>query len=89
MEMTTDTTSTKTLFDRTNSHLQNTILSTVTTIICAFSLAVDKSLHALLINICMSGGDPLSPLPVLEGTTHRLTVLTSPVWSPETFSKHQ
>jgi len=48
--------------------------STVTTINCAFSLAMNKSLHAELVKVCSSRGDPL-------------LFLTSIVWSPKTFRK--
>ena len=42
---------------------------TVTIISYTFSLAINKSLHTVLIEICTSGGDPLSLLPLLECTT--------------------
>ena len=38
---------------------------------------MNKSLHAILITICTSRGDPLLLLPLLKCTTHRLTV-----WHP-------
>jgi len=50
-------------------------LSIITTISYAFSPAMNKSLHAVLVTIYTSGGDPLPPL--LKCTTHRTTVLTS------------
>ena len=59
----------------------------VTTISYAFSAAMNKSLHAILIKICTSWGDPLSPL--LKHSTHCLTVLTATVWSPSKFSNCQ
>jgi len=53
---------------------------------CTFFLPVmNKSLHSMLVQICTSGGDPLSPL--LKYTTYCLTIFTSTVWSPEMFSK--
>jgi len=61
--------------------------NTVTTISYAFSLAIDKSLHAMIIKIFTSEG--LSLLPPLKHTTHPLTVLTSTLWSTPVFSKHQ
>ena len=57
METTTDTKSTITLFDRTNSQLQNTVFqfsNTVTTISYAFSSVMNKSLYATLVKICMA-----------------------------------
>ena len=54
--------------------------SVVTTISHAFALAMNKSLHAMLIEVYSSEGDPLSPL--LKHTTHHLSVLSSTVWSP-------
>ena len=68
-------------------HYNSLFFSAVTTMSCAFSLAMNKSLHAMLITICTRGGGPLSPL--LKCTACNLTVLTSTVWSPEMFSKHQ
>jgi len=53
METTRDTKSTITLFDRANS-ATNYYFSTVTTISCAFSLAMNKSLHAALVNISIA-----------------------------------
>ena len=58
-----------------------------TTISYVFASAMNKCLHAVLVKTCTSKGDPL--LPVLKCTTYCLTVLTSTVWSPEMFSKHQ
>ena len=46
---------------------------------------MNKSLHAAFVKTWTSGGDPQSPL--LKHTTHCLTVFTSTVWSPWTFSK--
>ena len=52
-----------------------------TTISYVFSPAMNKSLHAMLIEISTSGADPLSPL--LKCTAqHHLSVLTSTDWSP-------
>jgi len=53
---------------------------TVAIISCAFSPAANKSLHATLVNICISGDDPLSLL--LKHITHHFTVLIPTVWSP-------
>jgi len=55
-----------------------------TTISYVFASAMNKCLHAVLVKTCTSKGDPL--LPVLKCTTYCLTVLTSTVWSPLTFS---
>mgnify|MGYP001852393476 CR=1 FL=1 len=55
--------------------------------ICAFLPAMNKSLHAALVKICTSRGDPLSLLPLLKHTTHHLTVFISTVWSPWAFTK--
>ena len=54
--------------------------NTVTVISYAFLPAMNKSLHAMLVNICTIGGDPL--LPLLNCTTYLLAVLTSTLWSP-------
>jgi len=62
--------------------------NTVTTISCAFSPAMNKSLHAVLVEVCTSWGDPWPLSPLLKCTTHRLSVLTSTVWSPGMLSKH-
>ena len=62
-------------------------INTVTTTSCAFSPAMNKSLHAVLVKICPTGGDSL--LPLLKCTTHRLTVLTSTGWALETFTRCQ
>ena len=64
------TKSTITLCDRANSQLQKTFFDTVTTIRYTFLPAMNKSLHAVLIKICTSRGDSLSP--VLKRTTHNL-----------------
>jgi len=53
------------LFDRPNSQL---FFNIDTTISYVFLPVMSKSLHALLVKICTSGDDPLSPL--LECTTH-------------------
>ena len=58
----------------------------VTTIGCAFLPAMNV-LQATFVAICVTGGDPLSLSPLLKHATHRLTMLTSTVCSPETFSK--
>jgi len=49
------------------------------TISYAFSPVMNKSLHAVHIKICTSGGDPLSLSPLLKRTTDHFTVLTSTV----------
>ena len=53
-----------------------------------FLPAMNKSLHAVLVKICTSRGDPLSLLSLLRCSTHHLTLLTSTLWSLQTFSKH-
>ena len=53
--------------------------NTVTTISCAFSPVMNKSLYAAIITICTSRDDPLSLMPLLKRSTHCLTVLTSTV----------
>jgi len=69
----TATESTIALFDRENYGTKH-CFSTATTLSYAFSPAMNMSLHATVINICTSSGDPLPPL------LHHLTVLTSTVW---------
>ena len=56
METTTAIKSTITLFSRENSQL---FFNVVTTISYALIAAMNKSLHAVLIRICTSGGDTL------------------------------
>jgi len=65
------------LFDRPNSQL---FFNIDTTISYVFLPVMSKSLHAVLVKICTSGDDPLSPL--LKRTTHCLAVLASTGWSP-------
>ena len=89
ISMQTTTRSTRTLFNRKNSQLQNMFFNTVTIISYAFSPAMNNSLHVVLIKISTRGGNPLSLLPLLKCTTHHLTVHMSTVWSPQTFSKCQ
>jgi len=84
METTIDTEDTIALHDRANSQLQITL---ITTISFAFSPAINKRLHAVLVKICTSGGDPLLLLPLLKCTTYHVTVLTSTVCSQQIFSK--
>ena len=55
----------------------------VTTINFVFLPVMNKSLHATLVKICTSRGDPLLLSPLLKNTIHCLTVLTSSVWSPK------
>ena len=85
MEMTIGRKNKITLFYRANSQLQNTFLNIVTMISYAFSLTINKSLHAMVVHICTSGDEPLLPSPLLKHTTHYLTTLTSTVRSPEMF----
>ena len=59
METATDTKSTITVFDRANSWLKRLFFNIAITIRYAFSPVVNKSLHAMLIKICTSIGDPL------------------------------
>lgn len=54
------------------------------TVSCAFPPATNKSLHAMLLKVYPSEGEPLSLFPQLKHTTHPLTGLTSTVWSPPT-----
>ena len=61
----------------------------VTTISSAFSPAMNKSLHTVLVKISTGGNDQLSLLPLLKCTTHHLTVLRSTVWLLGMFSKYQ
>jgi len=86
METTTDTKSTITLFEQNISY--KTLFLTATTINYAFLPAMTKSLHATLTKICTSRGDPQSLAPLLKCTTHHLTVLTSTVWSLQTFCRY-
>lgn len=62
---------------------------TVTITCYTFSPAMNKSLHATLVNICTSGGDPVLLSSLLKCITHCLAVLTSTTESPSMFSKHQ
>jgi len=73
-----DKKSTITLLDRANSQLENTTFQLLTTITYACLPAINKSLHAVLIKICMAIQNAAS-----------LTVLTSTAWSPQMFSKLQ
>ena len=52
----------------------------ITTMSCAFSSVMNESLHAVFIEVCTCGGDPL--LPLLKCTVHCLSVLTPTVWFP-------
>lgn len=56
IEIATDTKSKLTQFDRANSQLQNTF-STQPPLLAVFSVAINESLHAVLIKTCTSGGD--------------------------------
>ena len=70
-----------TLFDTANYQLQYTLFERrLTNINYAFSPAMNKSLHAVLIKICTSGGDPLLPL-------LKHTIQVSP-YSPLGLHKH-
>ena len=53
---------------------------TVTTASSVFLPVISKILYVILIKICSSGGDLLSPL--LKYTTHHFSMLTSAVWFP-------
>ena len=66
--MTTDTKSTITLFDRANSQLQNTTVQHSHHLSCTVSLAM-KNLHVMLVKICTSEGDSLSPSIQVKQTT--------------------
>jgi len=68
-------------------HYETLFFITDTIISYVFSPATNRSLRATLIVICTSGGDPLSPSPLLKCTTLCLTVLTSTAWSPSVFSE--
>ena len=60
------------------------LFNIVTTTSYAFSAAMNKNLHAVLIKVCASRGEPLSLLPLLNHTTHSLAMLTYTGWSPFT-----
>jgi len=81
METATDTKNTITLLDRVNSELQNAVYI-VTTISYAFLPVKNMSLHATLMKISTSRGDPLPLSLLLKHIIHHLTVLTSTIWSP-------
>ena len=66
METATDAKSTRTLLDKILNY-KTLFFNTDTTISYAFSSAMNKSLPAVFITICTSGGDPLPPL--LKHTT--------------------
>ena len=55
----------------------------------AFLPAMNTSLHAMLVKICTSRGDPLLLSSLLKCITSCHTVLIPTVWSPQTFSKCQ
>ena len=59
MVATTDAKIKITLFNRVNSQVQIIFFNTVTTVSCAFSRVINKSLHAMLVKICTSSGDSL------------------------------
>jgi len=74
-------------YEKPNNTLIEQILSykalffnTVAVISYAFLPAMNKSLHAMLVNFWTLGGDPL--LPQLNCTTYLLAALTSTLWSP-------
>jgi len=78
MEHKTDTMSMVVLLDRANCQLQNINFQySSTTISYAFLPAISKSLHTELVNVCISGSDPVLLSPLLKRTTHHFTVLTS------------
>ena len=54
MATTTGTKSTITLFDKTNSCYETLTLNVVSTIRCALLPAMNKSLHTVLMKICLA-----------------------------------
>jgi len=68
--METTTKHTVTLPARANSQLQTPFFSIVTTISYAFSPVMNKDLHAMLIKICTTGGDPLSLSSLMKQIMH-------------------
>ena len=92
--MVIDTNSTRTLFDRTNSQLQNTFFFPMVTAINWFawmSWSRCSPFHGVpAVHGHIEHGLYSAAVSVpLKHTTHSLTVLTATVWSPEMFSKHQ
>ena len=63
-----------------NLSYKTVFFNIVTTINYAFSSAMNKSLHTMLLKACTSRHHPLSLL--LKRTTHLCTVFTFTVWSP-------
>ena len=61
-------------------------ISAVTTVSCAFLSVMNMSLYATLVRICMAAWNVAY---LSHCCCHCLAVLTSTVWSPEMFSKHQ
>ena len=86
MHTTTDLKSTITLFDRANSQLQNIIFQRI--LHCYLRIFTNNAQEAACC-ACKNFLGHLSLLPLLKHTTHCLSVLTSTVWFPEMFSKHQ
>ena len=79
VEPTAATTSKVTLFDRTDSQLQNSLFQHSHHVeLCIFT-SNEQELRAALVTVTTSGGDALSPL--LKCTTHRLAVPTATVCS--------
>ena len=68
MEATTDTKRTVTLFDKANFQLQNTIFQHDHIVMHGYIVSplMNKSLHAVLVKICINGDDPLLLLPLLS-----------------------
>jgi len=64
--MTADTKITRTELNRANSRLQNTLFPHS----LHYQLCIFTSLHATLITICNSGGDPMPLSPLLKCTPH-------------------
>jgi len=81
--------STKNTYFIEQIHSYRTVFFSVTTTITyVFLPAMNKSLHAVFVNTCTSGHDPLSTSTFLKCTTHHPTVLTPTVRSPQMFIKH-
>jgi len=68
MEATTDTKRPVTLFDKANFQLQNTIFQHDHIVMHGYIVSplMNKSLHAVLVKICINGDDPLLLLPLLS-----------------------
>ena len=86
METTTDTKTTITLLDISYKTL---FFHIITTISYTFSPVMNKNLHAVLVKICTSRGDPLSLSALLKCTTLCLHCAHIHCLSLHTFSKRQ